>query len=462
SDMVYNKLVRADVGPLADPFRVKVIGDLAKSWEVSADGLVYTFKLNQGVKFQNIPPVNGRELTSEDIKWNFDEYVNGIQRSTFENVSKVETPDKYTAKVTLKEANVDFIASLAAMAYMRPKELKDADGGFRQKAIGTGAFILDKWTPKQGENYSRNPDYWEKDSAGNAMPYLDKANKFVINDTAAARAAYRSAQVDYVTSSTVAEAQEVKNSNPETLFMSNASGMVRGNVNGILYRTDRPPFNDVRVRRAISMGIDRQTITDTLYGGYFAMSLGMPWTYIMDNVPSLKDFGPNYQYNPTEAKKLLAEAGFPNGLTVEMIDWYYRVPADSTIAMLKEIGVTVKRREVDNPTQVTIVTKGEYGDMTAAAWYIPGYDVDSEIYPFLHSKGAKNYGLYKDPEMDKLLEGQRKEQDPAKRKVILKQIWDRQLDQMPLAWVPVARAIIGWRNTAKNYRPHGIMGNTSC
>ncbi|MCX6022194.1 MAG: ABC transporter substrate-binding protein [Chloroflexi bacterium] len=462
ADMVYNKLVRAKIGPNADPFRVELTSDLAKSWEVSKDGLVYTFHLNQGVKWQNLPPVNGRELTAEDVKWNFEEYSGGIQRATFDNVANIEAPDKYTVKVTLKEPNVDFVASLAAMAFIRPKEIKDADGSFRQKAIGTGPFVMDKWTPKQGLNYSRNAAYWEKDAAGNPLPYLDKANMFVISDTGAARAAYRSGQVDVLRANTVAEAQEVKKSDADTVFMSNASGMVRGNTGGLLYRADRPPLNDVRVRRALSMGIDRPTISDTLYGGVFAMSLGMPWVYFMDNVPTLKDFGPYFQYNPTEAKKLLVEAGYPNGLTVEMVDWYFRIPADSVIAMLKEIGVTVKRREVDNPTQVTIITKGEYGDMTAAAWYIPGYDVDSEIYPFLHSKGAKNYGLYKDPEMDKLLEAQRREPDVAKRKTILKQIWDRQLDQVPVAWIPNARVLYGWRSYAKNYRSHGIMSDTNC
>ncbi|MCX6023471.1 MAG: ABC transporter substrate-binding protein, partial [Chloroflexi bacterium] len=262
NDMVYNKLMRAKVGPTSDPFRVEIQGDLAKSWDLSKDGLVYTFKLHEGVKYQNLPPVNGRELTSEDVKWNYEEYKSGVQGSTFENVASIETPDKYTVKITLKEANVDFLPSLAAMAFIRPKEIKDAEGSFRQKAIGTGPFILDKWTPKQGENYSRNPGYFEKDSAGGALPYLDKANKFVISDVSAHRAAYRSKQVDVVTNSTVGLAKEIKDSDPDTVFMSNGSGLFRGNVNGMLLRMDKPPFNDLRVRRAISMGIDRKTISD--------------------------------------------------------------------------------------------------------------------------------------------------------------------------------------------------------
>ncbi len=462
NDMVYSKLVRGRHGPAEDPFRIIIQGDLAKSWEVSSNGLTYTFKLNEGVKYQNLPPVNGRELTSEDVRWSFEEYRSSIQASTFLNVDKIEAPDKYTVKMTLKEPNVDFLASLGAMAYIRPKEIKDKDGDFRKTAIGTGPFVLDKWTPKQGENYSRNPTFWEKDSAGNAMPYLDKANKFVIDDPSAARAAYRSKQVDVVTATIIKDAQEIKGSDPDTIFQSNGSGLVRGNVNGLLFRTDRKPFNDVRVRRAISMGIDRQTLTDTLYGGYYAMSMGTSWAWFMENAPQLKDFGPYYQYNPTEAKKLLAEAGYPNGITVEQIDWYLRVPADSIIAMLAEIGVKDNRRQVDNPTQITLMTRGEYGDMTAAAWYIPGYDFDSESYPFLHSKGPKNYGFYNNPEMDKLLEAQRVEQDPTKRKAIMQKIWDLQLTDMPLTWIPTSRGNFGWRSHVKNLRQHGYMGSTTC
>ena len=464
NDMVYNKLVRADIGPLADPVRVVLKGDLAKSWEISPDAKVFTFKLQEGVKWQNLPPVNGREFTSADVKWSFEDYKTSIQADTFEGVDKIETPDKYTVKVTLKEPNVDFVAGVASMSFIRPREIKDEDGSFRKRAVGTGPFILDKWTPKQGENYSRNPTYWEKDSAGNPLPYLDKANKFVIDDVAAARAAYRSKQVDELSfwGALKAEADAVLASDPDTVFSSAAPGLFRGNVNGILLRVDKPPLNDVRVRRAISMGIDRQRITDNLYGGFWAMSMGQPWSSAMDRNPSLKEYGPYYQYNPEGAKKLLAEAGFPNGLTLEMKDWYLRTPAEALIGMLAEVNVTIKRQQVDNPTQVELLTKGTYGDMTAAAWYIPGYDIDSQLYPFLHSTGKKNYGKYSNPEMDKLLVAQRLEQDPEKRKVILKKIWDLQLEDPSTIWFPSSLTVYGWRSYVKNYRSHGIMGNLAC
>ncbi|MBI2886904.1 MAG: ABC transporter substrate-binding protein [Chloroflexi bacterium] len=463
NDMVYSKLVRAKVGPQADPFRIELDGDLAKSWEVSSDGLTYTFKLREGVKWQNVPPLNGRELLAEDVKFAFEDYQNSIQRATFENVARIEAPDKYTVKITLKDPNVDFVASIAAMAFIHPKEIKDQDGSWRQKAIGTGPFILETWTPKQGVKYRANPDFWEKDSAGGKLPYLDRAEMFVIPDSAAAAAAYRSGQLDVTPGfGKILDGQQLKKSDPDTIFMSNGSGLVRGNVNGFIMRLDRPPFNDLRVRKALSMGIDRMTMVDTLYQGGYAMSMGTSWIYMFDNMPTLKDWGPNYQYNPTEAKKLLAEAGYPSGLKVDLIDWYYRDPAETVIGLLKEVGITVNRREVDNPTQVTIITKGEYGDMTAVAWYIPGYEADSENYPFLHSKGAKNYGHYSNPEMDKLLDAQRKERDPAKRREILRKIWDLQLTDLPYIWTPTGRGINGWRPYVKNFRPHTYMGTLSC
>jgi len=150
NDMVYNKLTRAKIGPLADPFRVQIEGDLAKSWEMAKDGMSYTFHLNQGVKWQNLPPVNGREFVADDVKFAYDDYKSGLQADTVENIAKIDTPDKYTVAITLKRPNADFPASLAAMAFIRPHEIKDTDGDFKKRAVVTGPFVMDSWTPKQG------------------------------------------------------------------------------------------------------------------------------------------------------------------------------------------------------------------------------------------------------------------------------------------------------------------------
>ncbi|MBI2887560.1 MAG: ABC transporter substrate-binding protein [Chloroflexi bacterium] len=463
NDMVYNKLVRAKLGPFGDQMRIQLEGDLAKSWEVSADGKTYTFKLHEGVKFQNLPPVNGRELTAEDVVWSFEDYrKGGVQTSYFDLVEKTEAVDKYTFRVILKQPFVDFVASLGEMSYIRPKEIKAEDGNFRKRAIGSGPFILREWTPKQGVRYDKNPDYFEQDTLGRRLPYLDKADMFVIPDSATALAAYRAHQVETVSATTVQEADAIKQSDPDTAFQSNDNRMSRGNIDGVHLRLDKAPFNDVRVRRALSMALDRKGISDTLYEGRGAMAIGMNWTFFLDKFPAFEDYGPWYQHNPKKARELLAEAGYPNGLTINLVDWYLRTPADVLIAQWREAGITVKRREVDNPTHVVLLNEKKFEEMTGVIWGIPQYTVDGGIYPWWHSKGAKNFDNLKDPEMDRLLDAQRVEADPAKRKVLLKQIWDRYLDQVYQIWFTAPRRIAGWRSYVKNHRYHGVIGSLAC
>ncbi|MBI2885646.1 MAG: ABC transporter substrate-binding protein [Chloroflexi bacterium] len=463
NDMVYSKLVRAKLGPTANPFLIELEPDLAKSWDISADGKTYTFKLHEGAKFQNLPPVNGREVTAEDVLWNYQEYAKaGVQRSYFELVDKMEAVDKHTFRITLKQPFPDFLPGLAEMSYIRPKEIREADGNFRKQAIGSGPFILEEWSPKQGVKYRKNPDYFERDTAGNRMPYLDRAQMFVIPDAAVSRAAYRAGQVDVVGATLIQDAEETLKSNPDTIFESAGSGLTRGNINGVHVRLDKPPFNDLRVRRALSMALDRQGLNDTLYEGRGTMSMGMYWVFWTDQFPNLKDYGPWYQHNPTEAKKLLAEAGFPNGISINLVDWYLRTPADVLVAQWKESGINVKRREVDNPTHVVMLNEKKWDEMTGVIWGIPSYTVDASIYPWWHSKGSKNFDNLSDPELDRLLEAQRAELDPAKRKKLLEQIWQRNLDQVYQIWWPTSRGMYGYPKHIKNLRGHAIVGTTSC
>ncbi|MBI2887559.1 MAG: ABC transporter substrate-binding protein [Chloroflexi bacterium] len=464
SDMVYNKLVRAKLGPFGDQFGVELEGDLAKSWEVSADGKTYTFKLHEGVKFQNLPPVNGRELTAEDVVFSYKDYAaSGVQTSYYEMVDRIEAPDKYTVRITLRQPFADFLPGLAEMSFIRPKELKDEDGNFRKRAIGTGPFIMREWTPKQGVKYDKNPSYFEMNSAGQRMPYLDKANMFVIPDAATARAAYRAGQVEVVDTRTVADTEDVLRSTPDTIVQSNGQTMVRGNVNGLQMRLDKAPFNDVRVRRALSMGVDRKAFNETLYEGRGIMAVGMAWIFFTRTYPKLEDYGPWFQHNPQRAKDLLAEAGFPQGLTINLVDWYLRDQGIEIIQdHLRSIGVTLRRREVDNPTHVVLLNEKKFEEMTGTIWGNPNYAIDGSIYPWWHSKGSKNFDGLNDPAMDKLLEAQRAEMDPAKRQKILQEVWDRANDQVYQIWWQKPRQNYGWRSYVKNYRTHATIGNSGC
>jgi len=239
-----------------------------------------------------------------------------------------------------------------------------------------------------------------------------------------------------------------------------------GNVNGFLFNMQNEKFKDKRVRNAISMGIDRVQYDDLFYDslnkGYSSFSL--PWTFLYDEFPTLASMGPNYQHNPAEAKKLLAAAGVSN-LDFEVVEYYLASGRDVFAPaqdQLRDIGVSIKNRHVDNPTAVTIMAERSYKEAANMIWGPPDHSIDGWIYPWYITGGGKNYNYVSNPQLDSLLKAQRREADATKRKTILKQIEQIILDQNYDVWWPQAWYRQAWTSSMKNFRVHGFMGTSTC
>jgi peptide/nickel transport system substrate-binding protein len=460
NDMVYNKLVRAKVGPLADPYKIELEGDLAESWQVSPDNKEWIFKIRQGVRFHNVEPVKGRELTVEDVKLNLERYkASPAQKDIFELMDRVEIVDRSTVRVLLKQGFAGFAGSIATFSFIIPKELMEGNLA-QQKAVGTGPFVLQEWTPKQGVTYTRNPDYWEK-----GYPFVERATMRVIPDTAAALAAYRAKEVDIGggTTATKEEITSLVRADPDTVVQVLATSR-GGNVNGLQFNLKNKMFQDIRVRRALSMAIDRKGIADTLYDGRGQgfSSPAIPWVFAFDKEPTLADQGPWYQYKPDEARRLLREAGVAGTKNVDFVYWYQRTTAPLIQQMWKDVGFEINLREVDNPTHIQLLNNYKWDDTIGIVWGSPHYEVDGWVYPFYKTGGGLNYNYVADPDLDRLLEAQRLEGDPTKRKAILKQIWDHLHDKVYEVWWPQNYTSYNWRSYVRNYRIHAFMGTTGC
>src|SRR5947199_4055149 len=152
-------------------------GDLAESWQSSPDYRTWTFKLRQGVKWHNVAPLNGRELTAADVKYCFEAYgKEGVQSFTFQEIEGMETPDKYTLRVHLKTPNTLFPQNVAEhVAIIFAREVLEEDGDLKKRLIGTGPYILKEHTRKVRVVLQRNPDYWDK-----GRPSIDE---YVIRST---------------------------------------------------------------------------------------------------------------------------------------------------------------------------------------------------------------------------------------------------------------------------------------
>jgi peptide/nickel transport system substrate-binding protein len=326
------------------------MGVLAESWEMT-DPLTLTMHLRQGVHWQNIPPVNGREFTSDDVVQHYDRIMgtgSGYTTPSFfagwlSLLEKVTAIDKYTIAVKFKAPNVlalfqffdqanesqiepPEVAKLSAAAAGPPGPPGPggppmAGGVDWKNAAGTGPWMLTDFVQGTSITFDKNPDYWGYDERHpqNKLPYVDTLNVLIIPDTATALAALRTGKIDLMNAIDWQQAASLAKTNPELQQIAIPAGGA-----AIDYRVDKPPFTDIRVRKALEMAIDRKAIAQSYYGGTVdgtpagLISTQFPGYYFAyeDWPQALKD---EYAFNPTRAKELLEEAGYPTGFKTNVV-----------------------------------------------------------------------------------------------------------------------------------------------
>ena len=454
---VYNRLIGFNRGIRLHPFKLEFEPELAKSWERSPDGLVYTFQLREDVKWQNLPPLNGRAFVADDVKFAFEKYKSGgINSSYWVGADKIEAPDRKTLRVTLKKPLADFLTPLAS-AYQTifPRELSES-GEIEKKAIGTGPMILKDAIAGQKVTFDRNPEYWEKKVLLDGMEFRLQV------DTPARLAAYRSGQIDFgdILVTTTADAKALEASNPGTQF--NMAATVLGQA--FAMNLSNPKFQDVRVRRAISMGIDRQAIVSLVYPGIGKVLAMFPWIYAFDNEPAAKDLGPWAQYNPDEAKKLLIAAGAER---LELNNKYYPYSQayeqlnDIHTDQFRKIGIELKGGKVDYTEYNSQWTGRKLPEVSTGGWTTIGFDADNYFYNCLHSTAPGNRWNLNDPKVDQWAEQQQIELNPERRKQILKQIWDYDLEQAYHPPVGSGAGFYNYQPWVRGIRFGGAMGSSN-
>jgi ABC-type transport system substrate-binding protein len=462
-----NKLVRGKTGPMADPDRVALEGDLAEKWEKSPDSMTFTFHLRKGVKTHNVAPTNGREYTSEDVRLSLERYRKGTQADIFSDVTSIEAPDKYTVVVKHGVPRPDFIEDVAAYSFLWVKEMIDDEAQLRQRAIGTGPFIQAEWKPKERSVFERNPDYFKQ-----GLPFLDRIETYVQSDTAVLRAGFQTENYWNWAPRDEIDLQDMSKSAKDMVSVRQPLSNIP-NTRGWWFQMKNPKWQDERVRRAISMAFNRDAFDEAQDAGdnlnpegAFSFISTPPWPLLFDKYPTAKVQGPYYKFNPQEASKMMQAAGFSpsNPLKFQITGFYQRTIIPQVVIpmlrdSLKELDVSY--REVDNPTHATLMADRNFED--ALGYLIPSFlSFDMCTYPWYHSKGATNYKNVNDPEMDRLLVQQRQLADPQARKEVWRKIWDRVHDQVWEIAYPAAHRREAWHNYVLNYRPHSWMGNYTC
>jgi peptide/nickel transport system substrate-binding protein len=462
SSMVYSQLVRYAHGPeQKSPSDFSIVPDLAEKWEYQSPTVI-VFTIRKGVHFHNKPPVNGREVTAQDAKYSIERFMKkSAFRARFDVVQSVEAPDPQTLRVTLKEPFAPFLNHLAAAMYVAilPREVEEKLKDFNrpEAMIGSGPFMLKSYQKGVQIAFERNPDYFMK-----GLPYLDGVVIEITPDAAARLSLLRAGKVDmphmwgYLSAE---EAKSVKQSNAEMV-----SAPVTNLASAIIYmRTDQPPFNDVRVRRAISLAIDRKTWNDSILDGEGCIDAGpVPCALTDWKLPAARmDAGKAKYlvgYDPAEAKRLLAEAGFANGFTVPMAHWpgyippfrtYYELAADS----LAKIGVNVELKPEEYGKYISTTYLGKF-DKMAMGPQAPGNEIDDWLYAGFYPEQPHNRSHVADAELNKMLTAQRRELDHQKRLAIIQDIQRYLADKAYYVYLPTWPQHITHSPRVKGFKHH--------
>ncbi|MCI5076277.1 ABC transporter substrate-binding protein [Oricola sp.] len=355
-----------------------VAASLAESWRISDDGLVYTFKLHDGVLFHD-----GTALDAGDVVFSYDraraEGSTNAQTALFSAIESVEAVDDLTVKVTLSHPQGSFLYNMGwGDAVIVAPESADTN---KEKPIGTGPFKFDSWAKGSAVTLVKNPDYWGEPVA------LDKAVFRVISDPAAATAALLAGDIQAFPAFPAPEAVIQFENDPRfTVVIGSTEGETILSTNN-----GKPPFDDVRVRQAIAHALDRQAIIDGAMFG-FGTPIG---THFAPHNPAYVELVELYPYDPAKSKELLAEAGYPDGFEATLKlppPTYARRGGEIIAAQLREVGINLEIIPVEWAQWLDQVFKAKDYDLTIVSHTEPndiGIYVRDDYYFDYHSDELK-------------------------------------------------------------------------
>ena len=460
--LAYSRLVKVKGGSAVVPGTQPVEGDLAESWERQGD-TVYVFKLKKGVHWHNRPPVNGRELTAEDVRYTYDRFLNikgNSNKYILEMVDKVEALDKYTVKFTLREPNAWFIDRLASTStWIIAKECVDQYGDLKrpESIVGTGPWMYQSYEPNVRMTFVRNPTYFVP-----GLPYADGVDITLSQDPAAAFAQFLSGDFDFGP-----EYGMVIRRSDLDIALRRVKGLgmrdyivVFGGVTGM--KLDQEPFKDVRVRRAFATSQDWREVLET---NAWSQGKGAPnplipaalkeWSIPIDQLPV--EGRKLYEFDPAGAKRLLAEAGFASGLKVPIEttpgygpDWMDAVQVALRNWKQGGIEADLKLKEYG-----AFVSSAIFGKFDKSMVTLRGGTTDPDTYfaPFLPGEPLNASGV-NDPKLTEMIKLQRRTFDDKKRREIVYDIQRYASQQVYYGYGPSVSAVAAWMPYVKNFGPN--------
>lgn len=459
----YSFLVRYDASQGG-----KITGDLAKSWEISRDGLTYTFKIHDGVKFHD-----GSALTSADVKFSFDRIkspppgVVSLRRSAFEEVLSIEAPDPTTVVFKLKEPNASMMDNFAQpfnCIYSKAKVENDprfpvtnilGSGAYQFVAHVRGSYL----TGKRFDSYFRK-----------GLPYLDGYKAFFVKSGAVVPGMLGGQFDAEFRGRTPTELGQLLNAGADrwTVFQGPWS-----TVDIVIFNTKRKPFDDVRVRRALSLAIDRWNGNEQLSRVTFVKATGgflrpgYDMALPVAELEKIPGYGRDIEKARAEARRLLKEAGQEN-LKIRLhnrnLDQPYTPVGIFVIDQWRRIGVQVEHSQVETKAYFANLVGGDFDVALYPVTTAADNATESHQSHLTNKKSPISYSRHEDKKLDDLWDSQTRELDPVKRKALIQDFEKRVLNEaysLSVNWwqriIVLNKKIKGWNFASSHFQGNDLV-----
>jgi len=435
----------------------QIVPGLAESWTISKDGLQYTFKLRKGISFHDGTPLNAeavkfsieRQINPEHPAYKLGKYP--FANSFLGNVKAVEVIDDLTAQFVLKEPRASFLAVMTAglASIVSPTAVKKHGADYALTPVGTGPFKFAQWERGQRVVLEKNASYWK---------YPVKVDRVVYRPIVEDQA-----RLTELLTGTLDLIVGVPPDFVGQLESGGKLGVLRQVGAHVWYlgiNNQKKPFDDKRVRQAMNYAVNKEAIVRDVLKGTGATSVGpvLPKTWGAE--ATLRP----YPYDPAKAKKLLAEAGFPNGFTTTLWTPESGSGMQSPVAMstviqanLRAVGINATLQTMEWGAFLAKLRTKEQ-DLFALSWMAGNEDPDMVMYPLLHSSqwtpGGPNRALYKNPRFDEVLHQARVTTDQAKRAELYREAQRILHDDPPWIFIDHEVQIAAFAKRVQGFKLH--------
>ena len=435
-------------------------GELAENWEWETP-LTLVITLRRGVMF---PAKEGvmerRELDAHDVVFSYERRRDSPKRipTYFDHIESVTARDDHTVVFDFNRYNAEWAYRFGYGYYsgIVPREMANVDAKDWRNTTGSGPFSLTRFVEGHSQTYTRNADYWDTELLGGSrheIPFVDQVKYWVIKDEATAFTALRTGKLDVMEAIRWIVVDHLKKTTPElqwSRYLTNVGSFVA-------LRVDREPFGDRRVRRALNLAVNQPEIVELFFGGHAELMAYPQHPGFGDVFQPLEEMPESVQelfsHNPEKAKKLLAEAGYPNGFTfktqVSAVDPSSMDLLPLVASYLEEVGVIMEIEPLEYAAFLSTMTTRTHG---------PGYMLQSgHVNPTTTLRKSFmtgqtwNPSMYSDPQFDARMAAVFEERDEAKRTETLRELTVQMLDEAPYIWLPSQYLHTAWWPWVKNY-----------